>query len=145
LFNVAGGADPEPSRIVPRVLAAAAGQVPGVEVNGDGTAVRDYLHVLDAADAFVAALEHGGPGGARRYNVGSGRGASVLDVVAAAERVTGRPVPVVHRPAAAEPAALVCDPTRARTELGWQPWRSDLDGIVRDAWQARQRSAPRQA
>ena len=138
LFNVAGGADPDSTRIVPRVLAAAAGQRPSLEVNGDGTAVRDFLHVADAADAFVAALEHGpGIGHVRRYNIGSGHGSSVMDVVASAEHITGRTVPVVHRPPAAEPATLVCNPTRALAELGWKPRRSDLDTIVRDAWAAR--------
>ena len=138
LFNVAAGADPDPTRIVPRVLAAAAGQSPSVEVNGDGSAVRDFLHVDDAARAFVAALDsHAEVGQFRRYNIGSGTGASVLDVVAAAERVTGRSVPIVHRPPAAEPQALVCDPSRAAAELGWKPRRSDLDTIVQDAWTSR--------
>jgi UDP-glucose 4-epimerase len=138
LFNVAAGADPDPTRMVPRVLAAAAGQSPSVEVNGDGSAVRDFLHVDDAARAFVAALDsHAEVGQFRRYNIGSGTGASVLDVVAAAERVTGRSVPIVHRPPAAEPQALVCDPSRAAAELGWKPRRSDLDTIVQDAWTSR--------
>ncbi|HEY0638116.1 MAG TPA: NAD-dependent epimerase/dehydratase family protein [Pseudonocardiaceae bacterium] len=136
LFNAAGGPDPDPTRIVPRVLAAAAGETPALAVNGDGSAVRDYLHVADAAEAFVAALRHEGPG-LRLFNIGSGAGASVLDVVAAAERVTGRAIALTHNPPAAEPAALVCDPTRARDELGWAPRRSALDDIVRDAWTAR--------
>ena len=141
LFNVASGADPDPTRIVPRVLAVAAGESPSVEVNGDGSAVRDFLHVNDAAQAFVAALDAGPRVGAfRRYTVGSGVGTSVRDVVTAAQRVTGRPVPVVHRPPAVEPQALVCDPARAAAELGWKPRRSDLDTIVGDAWAARTQS-----
>ena len=141
LFNVAAGADPDPTRIVPRVLAVAAGESPSVEVNGDGSAVRDFLHVNDAAQAFVAALDAGPRVGAfRRYTVGSGVGTSVRDVVTAAQRVTGRPVPVVHRPPAVEPQALVCDPARAAAELGWKPRRSDLDTIVGDAWAARTQS-----
>ena len=141
LFNVAAGADPDPTRIVPRVLAVAAGESPSVEVNGDGSAVRDFLHVNDAAQAFVAALDAGPRVGAfRRYTVGSGVGTSVRDVVTAAQRVTGRPVPVVHRPPAGEPHALVCDPTRAAEDLGWKPCRSELDTIVGDAWAARTQS-----
>jgi len=138
LFNVAAGADPDPTRIVPRVLAVAAGESPSVEVNGDGSAVRDFLHVDDAARAFDAALDAGPRIGTfRRYTIGSGVGTSVRDVVAAARRVTGRPVPVVHRPPAVEPQVLVCDPTRAAADLGWKPRRSDLDTIVGDAWAAR--------
>lgn len=138
LFNVAAGADPDATRIVPRVLAAATGQAPSLEVNGDGSAVRDFLHLDDAAQAFVAALDsHPEVGQFRRYNIGSGVGASVLDVAAAAERTTGRQIRVVHRPPVPEPQALVCDPTRAAAELGWKPRRSDLDTIVRDAWAAR--------
>lgn len=136
LFNVAGGADPDRTRIVPRVLAVAAGAAPCLEVNGDGTAVRDYVHVADVAAAFVAALA--GPRQGGKYNIGSGTGASVLDVVAAARRVTGRDVPVVHRAPAAEPPRLVCDPSLAAAELGWRARRSDLDTIVRDAWAAAQ-------
>jgi UDP-glucose-4-epimerase GalE len=135
IFNAAGGIDLDSTRLVPRVLAVAAGKKPHLDVNGPGTVVRDYLHVDDVADAFVAAIDHGAqPGSIRRYNIGSGRGTSVLDVVAAAERVTGHPIEVVHREAATEPAALVCDPSRAAAELGWKPRRSDLDDIVRDAW-----------
>jgi nucleoside-diphosphate-sugar epimerase len=138
VFNVAGGADPDSTRIIPRVLAAAARGASSLEVNGDGTAVRDFLHVEDAAEAFVAAVDHGPPvGGLRRYNLGSGRGSSVMDVVAATEQITGRPVRVVHRPPAAEPARLVCDPARALAELGWKPHRSELETIIRDAWVAR--------
>ena len=138
LFNVAAGTDPDPTRIVPRVLAVAAGESPSVEVNGDGSVVRDFLHVDDAARAFVAALDAGPRVGAfRRYTIGSGVGTSVRDVVTAAQRVTGRSVPVIHRPPAVEPQALVCDPTRAAAELDWKPRRSDLDMIVGDAWAAR--------
>jgi UDP-glucose 4-epimerase len=140
IFNAAGGDDPDPWRLLPRVLAVADGRTEQLEVNGDGTVVRDYLHVADTADAFVAAVDHTAElGTCRRYNIGSGIGTSVTDIVAAVERVTGRSVPVVHRTAVSEPAALICDPSRALAELGWKPRRSELDDIVRDAWAARVR------
>lgn len=137
LFNVVGGADPDSTRIMPRVVAAA---TDGLKfgVNGDGSAVRDYLHVDDAADAFVAALNRPVDSGSfRRYNIGSGSGASIMDVVAAAERATGHEINVVHGPPAAESQVLVCDPTRAAVELAWKAKRSGLDEIIRDVLRAR--------
>ncbi|MFE2996251.1 NAD-dependent epimerase/dehydratase family protein [Nocardia sp. NPDC059246] len=132
LSNIAGGADGDSSRLIPRVLTAAS-EHSALIVNGDGTAVRDYLHVMDAARAFVACIEHLPPiGTATRYNIGSGQGTSVLDVVAAVERITGRPVALQHRSAAAEPAVLINDPTKAMAEIGWKPTHSDIDDIVHD-------------
>ncbi|WP_051020312.1 NAD-dependent epimerase/dehydratase family protein [Nocardia araoensis] len=132
LMNVAGGADPDPTRLIPRTFAAATNGS-ALEVNGDGTAVRDYLHIDDVAAAFVACLEHMPPQGEfTRYLIGSGHGSSILDVVAAVERHTGRRTPLTHRPAAPEPAVLIGDPTKAITELAWRPSRSDLETIVRD-------------
>ncbi|GAB2666390.1 NAD-dependent epimerase/dehydratase family protein [Nocardia goodfellowii] len=136
ILNVAGGADPDPTRLVPRILAAASGG-PSLAVNGDGTAVRDYLNICDAANAFVACIEHlPDPGNSARYNIGSGRGTSIMDVVAATERVTGRRVSVEHKPPASEPASLINDPSKAITEIGWAPRYSAIDEIVRDAWMA---------
>ncbi|WP_328438714.1 NAD-dependent epimerase/dehydratase family protein [Nocardia puris] len=129
LMNVAGGEDPDPTRLIPRTLAAAASGS-ALEINGDGSAVRDYLHVEDAAAAFVAGAEPAT--GFSRYVAGSGRGTSVLEVVAAVERITGRRIAVTHRPAVQEPSALVADSSRAVTELGWKPMKSDIDTIVRD-------------
>lgn len=135
LFNVAGDSDPDTTRIVPRILAHLAGETSSLQVNGDGTAVRDYLHVDDAAAAFAHALDAvPAPGEARHYNIGSGVGASIADIIAAAERVTGRQANVVHGPPAAEASALVCDPTRAAAELNWKPQRSDMTSILTDAW-----------
>ncbi|MEC3914016.1 NAD-dependent epimerase/dehydratase family protein [Nocardia sp. CDC160] len=130
LPNLAGGADKDPTRLIPRVLAAATSRTP-LGVNGDGSAVRDYLHVDDAAAGFVAAVERlPAPGGFARYNLGSARGTSILDVVAAVERVTGQRVPLVHNPPAHEPQVLIADATRAAAELGWEPKLSDLDSII---------------
>lgn len=136
LMNVAGGADPEPTRLIPRVLAAAMGESV-LHINGDGTAIRDYLHVKDAAAAFVACVEQcPAPGASTRYIIGSGCGTSILDVVTAVERVTGRPVRRVHGAAAPEPALLIGDPGKALTEIGWAPKYSGLDEIVADTWRA---------
>lgn len=131
-FNVAGPGDRDPSRVVPALLSGRP-----FRVNGDGSAVRDYLHVADLADAILAAVDAAAPGTWRAYAVGSGRGTSVAELVDTAGRVTGRPVPVEHGPAVAEPARLVADPARIVADLGWRPGRSDPERIVTDAWEAR--------
>lgn len=139
-FNIAGGfagtSDPDLTRLIPKVLAVQAGLASEVGVNGDGSAVRDFVHVLDMANAFVLALEACAPGKWRAYNVGSGRRSSVADVLAAAEQVTGRPVPAKHNPPASEPPVLLADSSRIRDELGWQPKNSDLAQILSDGWKA---------
>ncbi|RFU38036.1 UDP-glucose 4-epimerase [Actinomadura logoneensis] len=139
-FNVAGSVDgrgdPDPTRLIPRALAVAAGAAPHLEVNGDGAAVREYLHVDDLARAYELALTAGRPGAHRTYNVGSGVGASVAEVVGTVETVTGRDVPVVHRPPAPEPPVLLCDTTAIRRDLGWAPERSGLAEVIGSAWEA---------
>jgi UDP-glucose 4-epimerase len=138
-FNAAGAVDgrgdPDTSRIIPRTLLAAAGRADYLNVHGDGSAIREYVHVADLARAYVLALEAVGSAGHCIYNVG-GVGASVRDVIEVAERVTGRPVPVRWGPPANEARELRADSSRIRAELGWQPTRSDLDTIVSDAWHA---------
>lgn len=133
--------DPEP-HLIPRALMAATGEISHLDVFGedwptpDGTCVRDYIHVADLADAHVASLrrlENGGSSDA--FNLGTGTGLSVRQIVDAVARVTGRAVPVrlgPRRPG--DPAALVADPARARAELGFSPSRSDIDTIVATAW-----------
>ncbi|MFC3964225.1 NAD-dependent epimerase/dehydratase family protein [Nocardia jiangsuensis] len=134
MLNIAGGSDPDPTRLLPRALTSAGCGTP-LTVNGDGSAIRDYLHIADAADAFAAAVDHlPAIERAVTYNIGSGVGSSVKDVVAAVERVTGRPVPLEYRPAAPEPAVSISDPSRAIADLGWSPRRSELEELVRDAW-----------
>lgn len=149
-FNAAGAAadgslgedhDPEP-HLIPRVIQAALGNVPVVEIFGtdydtpDGTAVRDYVHVDDLASAHLAALrylEAGGASGA--FNLGTGRGCSVREVIAMVERVSGRRVPAAERERrAGDPAVLVADASRAGAELGWRPRESSLERIVETAW-----------
>ncbi len=147
-FNAAGAAaargedhDPE-THLIPLVLAAAAGRRGAVSVFGDdyptrdGTCVRDFVHVADLADAHVRALERLAPGEALACNLGTGSGATVREVIAAAERVTGRSVPTVAAPRRdGDPAALVASNDRARQRLGWAPAHSDLDTLIDSAWQ----------
>lgn len=146
-FNVAGCAwglgeahDPE-THLVPILLEAALGRRPHVTVFGrdydtpDGTCVRDYVHVRDLVDAHLGVLAALQPGDARAYNIGSGRGWSVREVIDAAHRVTGIAFPVVDGPRReGDPAVLVTDPSRIRAELGWTATRSDLATILGDHW-----------
>lgn len=139
-FNVAGAfpghSDRDTTRLIPRLLAVQRGRAPELVINGDGTAVRDFVHVADMATAFTLALYACQAGTWRAYNVGSGHPSSVHDVIAAAETVTGRPVSRRHVAAAHEPATLLADSARIRTELGWQPEKSNLAEIITDAWTA---------
>lgn len=157
-FNAAG-ADPggeigeahEPeTHLIPLALAAADGG-PALRIFGtdydtpDGTAVRDYIHVDDLATAHVLALRHLAAGGASAaVNLGTGRGHSVREVIAAIEAETGRRVRVEEAPRrAGDPPALVADPTRARNLLGWAPACSSLPTIVETAWRWHLRQAQR--
>jgi UDP-arabinose 4-epimerase len=149
-FNAAG-ADPEgeigeshepETHLIPLVLGAISGHSPHIDVFGtdyptpDGTAIRDYIHVQDLADAHVRALrllQKGGP--SIKVNLGTGTGHSVREVIEAAERITGRPAPLretARRPG--DPPVLVADPSHAREVLGWLPQHSDLDNIICTAW-----------
>ncbi|MEV6773382.1 NAD-dependent epimerase/dehydratase family protein [Nocardia sp. NPDC051030] len=132
VFNLTGGSGADPTGLTPRTLAATAASP--LQINGSGTAIRDYLHVSDAADAFAAAISVPQiTGVVDRYNIGSGTGTSLLDIVAMVERVTGRPVPRTHKPPVPEPAALVSAPGKASANLSWSPTRSNLESIIRDA------------
>jgi UDP-glucose 4-epimerase len=139
-FNVAGAVDghgdADTSRIIPKTVLVAAGQADCLTVNGDGSAIREYTHAGDLARAYVMALDSAESAGHRVYNVGSGFGASVRDVIKATERITGHPVSVRWGPPANEPRELRADSSRIRTELGWRPCSSALETIVADAWQA---------
>jgi UDP-glucose 4-epimerase len=136
-FNIAGPGDPDTTRIIPSSLRAAAGDIEHVPLNGDGSAVRDFVHVTDVAEAVRLALEATRPGRHQVFNVGTGEGASMAEVIRAAEKVTERPIPVVRRPPAREAHTLVADIGRIREVLGWRPTRSSIENIVHDAWQAR--------
>jgi len=127
--------------LVPIVMKAILGKRPTVQVFGndyatpDGTAIRDYIHVDDLADAHVRALTHLGDGKPTiALNVGTGVGSSVMEVISAAQRMSGREVPYEIAPRrAGDPVATFADPTRIRSTLGWQHTR-DLDDIVGSAW-----------
>ncbi|MFJ1564612.1 NAD-dependent epimerase/dehydratase family protein [Streptomyces erythrochromogenes] len=136
-FNISGAVsgvgDADESRIIPKAVAVAADRYPHLEMNGDGDAVRDFVHVDDVARAYVLALEARTSAPYRVYNVGA-TAASMREIVATVERVTGRPVPVVHRSPQPEPPRLVADISRITTDLGWKPEQSSLERLVADAW-----------
>jgi UDP-glucose 4-epimerase len=145
-FNVAGasgdlGEDHRPeTHLIPLVLQAAAGAREHISVYGtdyptrDGTAVRDYIHVEDLGDAHLLALDALAPGTHRVFNLGTGDGYTVREVIEAARRVTGREIPVREEGRrAGDPPALVAANARAREELGWAP-RRGLDEMIADAW-----------
>lgn len=149
-FNACGavpeygvGEEHEPeTHLIPLIFKAIRTGVP-ISVFGDdyatpdGTCIRDYIHVGDLAEAHGAALEHllqGGASGA--FNAGTGAGASVLEVIRSAERVTGLKVPYRVGPRReGDPPSLVADSTLLRQTLGWQPRRAELDEIIRSAWE----------
>jgi UDP-glucose 4-epimerase len=158
-FNAAGahpdcsiGERHEPeSHLIPLALRAASGRLPRLSLFGtdyptpDGTCIRDYVHVVDIAEAHLRALEYlegGGP--SRTFNLGNGDGFSVRQVIGSVERVTGREVPVEHAPRRpGDPAVLVADARCAREILGWRPQFPDLDTIVAHAWAWERRLAAR--
>jgi len=149
-FNAAGadpdgeiGEDHDPeSHLIPLVIGAARGTRPPVPIFGtdypttDGTAIRDYIHVMDLADAHLRALDRlrtGTP--SQAVNLGTGRGHSVREVVQTVARVSGLVVPVVESARrAGDPPELVAAPARAREVLGWTCQYADLEAIVRHAW-----------
>ena len=136
--------DPE-THLVPIVVDVALGRRDAVTVFGndydtpDGTCVRDYIHVLDLCEAHLVALEHlasGGEGGA--FNLGTGEGQSVAQVIDVVRSVSGREVRVVQGPRrVGDPPRLVASPERAARVLGWRAKRVRLEDIVRDLWQVR--------
>lgn len=147
-FNAAGalpdlGEHHEPeTHLIPNVLAVARGDAPHAEVYGtdyptpDGTAVRDYIHVQDLALAHMLALTHLRTGEKSEFiNLGNGRGFSVLEIIEAARKITGRPIDYVRMPRrAGDPPQLVACADRAARVLGWQPKHVGLDDIIRSAW-----------
>ena len=148
-FNVAGAApdgsigeahEPE-SHLIPRLLMAARESEGRAMIFGtdyptrDGTCVRDYVHVMDLANAHVLALEKLKPAEGAIYNVGSESGFSVREVVEACQRVTGRTIAVdLKERRAGDPPTLIALSSKIKTELGWAPRYPDLDSIIAHAW-----------
>lgn len=147
-FNVAGsysgfGENREvETHLIPLVLQTALGQRGDISVFGsdyptaDGTAVRDYVHVRDLAEAHLLALDHARTGTHEIFNLGSGAGFSVRQVIDTCREVTGRDIPETaaeRRPG--DPAVLVASSQRAIDVLGWRPQKTDLREIVADAWE----------
>ena len=138
--------DPE-THLIPLVLQVASGRRPHIARFGsqhatpDGSCVRDYVHVQDLCAAHLQALRKLDAGAATTaYNLGNGQGHSVNQVIEAARRVTGHPIPVRDDPPrVGDPPALVADATRARADLEWSPQYGDLDTIIAHAWQWEQR------
>lgn len=155
-FNAAGadpsgelGEDHRPeTHLIPLVLQVALGQREAIEVFGtdydtpDGTCIRDYVHVSDLASAHLlalAALMNGAPSAA--YNLGNGNGFSVKEVIAAAQRVTGRQIPVKVAPRRpGDPPSLVAGSARAEKELGWRPEFAGLETMIATAWEWHRRN-----
>ncbi|MCB8950853.1 MAG: UDP-glucose 4-epimerase GalE [Ardenticatenales bacterium] len=145
-FNAAGasetyGEDHHPeTHLIPLVLQVALGQRPHIKIFGDdyptpdGTCIRDYIHVIDLAQAHILALRALDEG-SRVYNLGSGSGFSVRQVIETARAVTGHPIPAVVGPRrVGDPARLIASADKARRELGWQPRYADLHSIIESAW-----------
>lgn len=146
-FNVAGaygsvGENREvETHLIPLVLQVALGHRESIAMFGtdwpteDGTAVRDYIHIRDLADAHLLAASSNQPGTHRIFNLGSGDGFSVKQVVETCREVTGHEIPAVEAPRrAGDPAVLIASSQKAMDQLGWNPTRSDLQTIVKDAW-----------
>ena len=149
-FNVAGALDggyigedhnPE-THLIPLILQVANGKRTSIGVFGDdyptkdGTCIRDYIHVLDLCEAHVLALEYLIDGNdSENFNLGSGEGFTVLEMIEAARRVTGHPIPscVVER-RVGDPAVLIASSTKAREKLGWNPTRENIEVMIKDAW-----------
>jgi UDP-glucose 4-epimerase len=129
------------SHLIPLILQVAVGRRPHVMIYGkdyptrDGSCVRDYVHTADLAQAHQLAVEALEPGMGRAYNLGSGTGATVLEVLRACEETVGRPIAhqiVDRRPG--DPAVLIATPEKIIKELGWSPRYTDIRDIVRTAW-----------
>jgi UDP-glucose 4-epimerase len=143
-FNAAGatenlGEDHRPeTHLIPNVLKVALGNSPNVEIYGtdyetpDGTCIRDYIHIVDLARAHILAL---GAASSGFYNLGTGGGSSVREVIAACRKITGRKIETIEKPRRpGDPPRLIASSEKINKELGWQPQFQSLDAIVESAW-----------
>jgi UDP-glucose 4-epimerase len=148
-FNAAGateefGEDHRPeTHLIPTVLNVALGQKPNVEIYGtdyetpDGTCIRDYIHIVDLARAHILAL---GATASGFYNLGTGGGSSVRQVIATCRKITGRKIDMIEkirRPG--DPARLIASSEKIKNELGWRPQFQSLDAIIESAWKWHQK------
>jgi UDP-glucose 4-epimerase len=148
-FNAAGasGKFGEEHRVethlIPNVLKVALGQKPHVEIYGtdydtpDGTCIRDYIHILDLSRAHILALDSAK---SEFYNLGTGGGTSVREVIESCRKITGREIPVLEKPRRpGDPARLIAASDKIQRELGWQPKFQDIDAIIESAWRWHQK------
>jgi len=144
-FNAAGASrnfgehHRQETHLIPNILKVPLGQTGECYIFGtdyptpDGTCIRDYIHILDLADAHIRALA---PGITGCFNLGNGSGYSVREVIHACEKITGQKIPVVEKPRRpGDPPRLIASAEKARKELGWIPQYPKLDDIVRSAWE----------
>jgi UDP-glucose 4-epimerase len=124
--------------LIPTVLKVALGQSPNVEIYGtdyetpDGTCIRDYIHIVDLARAHILAL---GASGSGFYNLGTGGGSSVQEIIEACRKITGRKIGTVEKPRrSGDPPRLIASSEKIKKELGWQPQFQSLDAIIKSAW-----------
>ena len=143
-FNASGatenfGEDHRPeTHLIPAVLKVALGQSSNVEIYGtnyetpDGTCIRDYIHIVDLARAHILAL---GASGSGFYNLGTGGGSSVHEIIEACRKITGRKIRTVEKPRRpGDPPRLIASSEKIKKELGWQPQFQSLDAIIESAW-----------
>jgi UDP-glucose 4-epimerase len=138
VFNVGGGvngvADADPTRIIPNLLRVASGETKSVTLVGNGTAIRDFVHVADVAKAVRLATGVVRTGACPTYNIGSGVGSRIVDVLRCVEDVTGHSLEIANTPQDGAPARLIADIRYATGHLDWTPDSSDLRTIISDAW-----------
>jgi len=143
-FNAAGasekfGEDHRPeTHLIPTVLRAALGEAPNVEIYGtdyetpDGTCIRDYIHILDLAQAHILALGETASG---CYNLGTGGGSSVREIINACRKITGRKIETIEKPRRpGDPPRLIASSERIKKELGWRPQFQSSEAIIESAW-----------
>jgi UDP-glucose 4-epimerase len=143
-FNVAGASEKfgehhrVETHLIPRVLQVALGRLPHAEIYGtdfptpDGTCIRDYIHVLDLASAHILALS---TQKSDFFNLGTGGGTSVREVIDACRKITGHPIPAVEKPRRqGDPPRLVASSEKAKEKLGWKPQFENIEVIVESAW-----------
>ena len=148
-FNASGasenfGEDHRPeTHLIPAVLQAALGERPGVGIYGtdydtpDGTCIRDYIHILDLAQAHILAI---GAGGGGCYNLGTGGGSSVREVIECCRKITGRKIDAIEKPRRpGDPPRLIASSDKIKKERGWHPQFQSLDAIIESAWKWHQK------